>query len=162
MLARRERTFMLNSVNLHMIMNLRCSRHTKHAWAKETRADNYPVKFCRRAVKHILKMERWNLVQHVSQQATTTQIMTAATVNSVSSLSAYLENREHERVVDCDLAEWNHWYREREERTCGYVSTRPRNLQLDMSGPKVNKYGTSMVSVCLRCCRKNIVVDVGG
>ena len=67
MLAREERTFMFNSVNLHKTTNLRCSRHNKHAWAKETHADNDPVKFCRRAVKHILKMERWNLVQHVSQ-----------------------------------------------------------------------------------------------
>ena len=69
-------------------------------------------------------------------------------------VSVYGETRARESRHLCDLAERNHPYRKREDRTCGYVSTRPRTLQLDMSVPKVNKYETSMVSVCLRGCRK--------
>ena len=77
MLARSEWTFMTNSETLHKILNLRCGHHTEHARSKESHADNYPVKPCRRAVQHILKMERWNLVQHVVQQATMTQALTS-------------------------------------------------------------------------------------
>ena len=47
-LARKEWTFMTNSETLHKILNLRCSHLTKPAWSKETHADNYPVKLCRR------------------------------------------------------------------------------------------------------------------
>ena len=82
MLARREWTFMTNSETLDKILNLRCSHRTKHVWTKETHADNYSVKRCRRAVQHILKMERWNLVQNVLQQATMTQALTAENENS--------------------------------------------------------------------------------
>ena len=48
MLARKEWTLITNSETLHKILNLRCSHLTKHAWSKETHADNYPVKLCRR------------------------------------------------------------------------------------------------------------------
>ena len=80
MWARQEWTFMTNSETLHKILNLRCSHHTKHAWSKETHADDYPVKLCRRAVQHTLK--RRNLVQHVLPQVTMTQPPTAETENS--------------------------------------------------------------------------------
>ena len=82
MLARKEWTFMTNSEALHKILHLRCSHHTMHVWKKETHADNYLVKLCRRAVQHILKMERWKLVQHVLQQATMSQALTAENENS--------------------------------------------------------------------------------
>ena len=77
MLVRKERTLMTNSEIIHKIVNMRCSHHTKHAHPKETHSDIYPVKLCRGAVQQILKMERWNLVQHVLQQATLTQTLTA-------------------------------------------------------------------------------------
>ena len=79
MLARKEWTFMTNSETLHKILNLRCSHHTKHAWSKEIHAYDYPVKIYRRVVQHILKMDRWNLEQHVLQQATMTPALTAET-----------------------------------------------------------------------------------
>ena len=70
---------MTNSENL----NMRCSHHTKRAWPQETDATIYPVKLRRRAVQQILKMERWNFVHHVLQQATLTQALTAKTENSM-------------------------------------------------------------------------------
>ena len=74
--------FTTNSECLHKILGVRCSHHIKHAWPKETHADLYLVKLCRHAVQQILKMERWNLVQHVLHQATLTQALTAETENS--------------------------------------------------------------------------------
>ena len=68
-------------------------------------------------------------------------------------VSASHENREPSRVVGCDLAEWNHPVSETRQCTCGHVSMRPRNSQLDTSGPKVNKLETLMVAVCWSCCR---------
>ena len=90
MLVRKEWTFMTNSESLHKILIMRCSHHTKHAWPKETHADIYPVKICRRAVQRILKMERWKLVQHVLQQATVTQALTAETEDSIECDEAIL------------------------------------------------------------------------
>ena len=82
MLVRKEWTLMSNSECLSRTLNMRCSHDTKHAWSKEAHADIYPVKLCRRAVQQILQMERWNLAQHVWQQATLTQSLTAETENS--------------------------------------------------------------------------------
>ena len=82
MLVREEWTFMTNSETLHKILNLRCSHHTKHAWSKETHADIYLLKLCRRAVQQTLKIERWDLVQHSLQQATVTEALTAETENA--------------------------------------------------------------------------------
>ena len=90
MLARKAWTFMTNSETLHKILNLRCSRHPMHVWMKETHSDNYPVKLCRHAVQHILRMERWNLVQHVLRQATMTQALTAESENSIEHDEAIL------------------------------------------------------------------------
>ena len=202
MLARKEWTFMTNNETLHKILNLRCSHHNKHAWPKETHADNYRVNLCRCAVQYILKMERWNQVQHVLQQATRTQALTAENENSIEHDEAILsalsdsERRTLEllvrklhhncghptnhvlvrmlrwkgakenvwaaaRLLRCSACEeakppgaepvpashenrepWRvvvTWlsgiilYLKRERRTCGYVSMRPRILQLDMS-----------------------------
>ena len=72
MLVRKEWTFMTNSENLPKILNLRCSDHQARL-AERNRADIYPVKLYRRAAQQILKIERWNLVQHVLQPATLTQ-----------------------------------------------------------------------------------------
>ena len=41
----------------------------------------------------------------------------------------------------------------REKCTCGSVSMWPRNLQMDTSGPKVDKWETLMEAVCWSCCR---------
>ena len=81
-LVRKEWTFTTNSESLHKVLKMRCSHHTKHAWSKETHSDKYPVKLSRRAMQRILKMERWNLAQHVLQDATWTQALTAETENS--------------------------------------------------------------------------------
>ena len=124
----------MTNETLHKILNLRCSHHTKHAWSKETHADNYRVKLRRRAVQHLLKMERWNPGQHDLQQATMTQSSIAEIVNSsehdetilsnlsarsprcsaceeakstgAKPMSASHENREPWSVVRCDLTEW--------------------------------------------------------
>ena len=78
MLARKEWTFMTNSETLHKVLNLRCRHHTKHVCTHGTHAD----KLCHRAAQHILKMERWNLVQPALQQATMTQALAAENENS--------------------------------------------------------------------------------
>ena len=68
---------MTNSESLHTSLNMRCSHDTRRAWSKET----YPVELCRRVDRQILKMERWNLVQHFMQQATLTQALTSEAEN---------------------------------------------------------------------------------
>ena len=120
---------MTNSESLHKILKMRCNHHTKHAWQKETHADIYPVKLCPRKVQQqILKMERWNLAQHVLQQASLTQDLTAETEHpserDEAILSALPVSETHtERcqrecvgcrpvsawnVLGCDMVEWNH------------------------------------------------------
>ena len=58
------------------------SESLQHAWPKGTHSVTYPVKLGCRAVQQILKMERWILVQHVLQQVTLTQALTAEAENS--------------------------------------------------------------------------------
>ena len=82
LLVRKEWTFMTNSENLHNILNMSCSHHTEHSWSQGLHTDIYPVQWCRRVVQNILKMERWNLIQDVLQQASMTQALTAETENS--------------------------------------------------------------------------------
>ena len=67
LLVRKEWTFMTNNENLHNNLNMSCSHHTKHSWSREIYTDTFPVQLCRRVVQHILKMERWNLIQNVLQ-----------------------------------------------------------------------------------------------
>ena len=43
MLVRQDWTFMTNSESLLMILNMRCSHHTKHAWPKEPLSDIYTL-----------------------------------------------------------------------------------------------------------------------
>ena len=142
MLVRKEWTFITNSESLQKILNMRCSHHTKRAWLKETHADTYLVKLCRRAVQQILEMARWSLVQHVLQQANLTQAWTAEAENSSERDEAILSATpsSERRKLELSIRKLHH--------NCGHPSIHVLVRMLRWKGAKENVLAAAIL---LRC-----------
>ena len=103
------------------------------------------MKLCRRAVQQILKMERWNVVQHVWQQASLTQALTAEAENSSERDEAILSAMpsSERRKLELSIRKLLH--------NCGHPPNHVLARMLRWRGAKENVLAAARLLRCSAC-----------